>query len=142
MVRKVIRGARRALCAALALALLGGPGIALADPGCDSCPWPICCGHYSFCLEGGPRIKFHRTCPKPVCPPCDLEHWGYYETCWRAWPFPPDWTHCPVPPPSAHMEGQVLPTLRPAAPLAVAPGSGSRIRTDQGIPMPRPSNGL
>jgi len=27
-----------------------------------------------------------------------MENFGYYPTCWRAWPFPPNYGHCPVPP--------------------------------------------
>ena len=29
----------------------------------------------------------------------NLPHYGYYQTCWHPWPFPPDWSHCTVLPP-------------------------------------------
>jgi hypothetical protein len=162
MSRKVIQIVRRARLAWLALALLCGPAVAYADPdysygieggyqtggcgacaaGCGTCSWPIHCGYYPFCLEGGPRIRYSCTCPKPVCPPCELQHWGYYETCWRAWPWPPDWSHCPVPPPSAHLEGQGLPVVTTPGRMPGAPMDGFPGRPGQPLPLPRPSNGL
>jgi hypothetical protein len=63
---------------------------------CGKCPPP-----YIHCTEGPPRLKYKCACPKPVCEPCSLERWGYYQNCWHPWPFPPDWSHCPTPPSGA-----------------------------------------
>jgi hypothetical protein len=63
---------------------------------CEKCPPPFV--HHS---EGPPNLKFKKACPKPVCDPCTLPHYGYFQTCWRPWLLPPDWSHCPVPPPGA-----------------------------------------
>jgi hypothetical protein len=134
---RLMRLARRAVCAGLALALFAGQ--ASADPGGDCCcqRWH-CPPPYYHCQEGPPCIKFQCGCPKPVCGPCDLQHWGYFETCWRPWPFPPDWTHCPVPPPSAQLEGMAMPAY--GLPTGV-PGAGSvgglRPNPDQSLPPPR-----
>jgi hypothetical protein len=65
-----------------------------------------CCCHercppaYIHCQEGPPKIKWKCGCPRPVCDPCNLAHFGYYRPCWLAWPYPPDWSHCYSPPPS------------------------------------------
>jgi len=64
------------------LGLLGG-----------KCPPP-----YVHCQEGPPCVKFKHLCPKPVCDPCHLQHYGYFATCWHPWPFPADFSHCPYPP--------------------------------------------
>jgi hypothetical protein len=64
-----------------------------------------------------------------------LPHWGFYETCWSPWPFPPDWTHCPTPPPAAFVALNPLvnpnlpqqpiqprpPTTAPRSPQTTAP---------------------
>src|ERR1700692_4181373 len=73
-----------------------GCGVQFGTPcaaGCEShhCPPP-----FQYTYEGGPRIHWHCGCPHPICNPCDLPHWGYYETCWSPYPFPPNWTHCPA----------------------------------------------
>ena len=138
MSRKLWAWIRRALCAPLALALTCGA--VYADPGCGaSCQHWHCPPPYHHCQEGPPCIKFKCGCPKPVCPPCTLEHYGYYETCWRPWAFPPDWTHCPVPPPSAHLEmpGGMVPL--PAQP-GTMPGAGQgngNVNPEQVLPTPR-----
>jgi len=59
------------------------------------------CPHTKHCLEGAPRICFQCGCPKPICCPCDQPNFGYYQTCWTPWPYPPDWSHCPVQPPAS-----------------------------------------
>jgi hypothetical protein len=59
---------------------------------CKKCP------KFVYCQEGPPRIKMKTGCSRPVCDPCNLEHFGYYRTCWQPWPYPQDWSHCPVPP--------------------------------------------
>jgi len=64
------------------------------------CPPP-----FVHCQEGPPRLRFKCACPKPVCDPCNLEHYGYYQTCWRPWSFSPDARHCPEPLPSVELHG-------------------------------------
>src|SRR4051812_47421737 len=49
------------------------------------CPPPFI--HF---FENPPCIKYKHACPRPVCDPCNLPHYGYYQTCWQPWPFPPD----------------------------------------------------
>jgi hypothetical protein len=56
------------------------------------CPPP-----YKHCQEGPPRLCFKTVCPRPVCGPCDLKHFGYFQNCWMPYPYAPDWSHCPVP---------------------------------------------
>jgi hypothetical protein len=70
-----------------------------------------------WCMEGAPRICFRCGCPKPICNPCEAPNWGYYQKCWSPWPWPPDWSHCPVPTPAS----QVFPGMLPA---------GQAVRTD------------
>src|SRR5262249_4192778 len=109
------------LCASLGLVLTvrsavvgqcceGGCGAAggCREGGCRGpCPPP-----YIHHQEGPPRIRFRHACPRPVCPPCDTPNWGYFQTCWRPWPWPPDWSHCPAPPLGALL-GQPLPLAGP-----------------------------
>jgi hypothetical protein len=100
--------------------------------GCQShhCPPP-----YKYCVEGPPRICWQHGCPRPICDPCDLPHWGFYETCWNDWPFRPDWTHCPSPPPTA------LVTLNPYVhPNLPPPGRtlqpGATLQSPRALPPP------
>ena len=90
--------------------------------GCNNhhCPPP-----YKYCVEGPPRICWQHGCPRPICNPCDLPHWGFYETCWNPWPFPPEWTHCPSPPPAAQvtLDPYVHPNLPPPE-RVLKPGAG------------------
>ena len=65
------------------------------------------------------------SCPKPVCNPCDIEGYGYYPTCWRPWAYPPNYEHCPVPPPG------VLASQPP--PLVAGPG----FSPDDPLPAPQ-----
>ncbi|HWG45121.1 MAG TPA: hypothetical protein VN688_20290 [Gemmataceae bacterium] len=73
------------------LMLLGRPASAQV---CLHCP------KTTFCRPKAPCIKYKCVCPKPICNGCDLENFGYYPTCWHPWPFPPNYSHCPVPPTS------------------------------------------
>src|ERR1700722_17717237 len=66
---------------------------------CNSCPH-FHCPHVKFCVEGPPRVCLKQSCPKPAINPCAQPNWGYYQTCWSPWPWPPDWNHCPVQPPA------------------------------------------
>ena len=75
--------------------LVSGNAVRAGEGGlCCSCPPPM-----KWCSEGAPRIKFKCACPRPVCDPCSLQHYGYYATCWQPWPFQQDWSHCKTPPP-------------------------------------------
>src|SRR5688500_7140033 len=69
--------------------------------GCAPCQTHHCPPAFKHCYEGPPHIHWTRGCPHPICNPCDLPHFGYFETCWTPWPFPPTWGHCPTVPPSA-----------------------------------------
>src|SRR5262249_26532562 len=66
----------------------------------QKCPPP-----YVHCQEGPPRLRFKCAWPKPVCDPCNLDHYGYYQTCWRPWSWPPDARHCPEPLPTVELQG-------------------------------------
>jgi hypothetical protein len=70
-------------------------------------------------MERPPIICIKCGCPRPVCNPCGLPNFGYYQTCWVPWPLPPDWGHCPVTPPAA--------SVQLAGPLAIpgVPNSGA-----------------
>ncbi len=92
----------------------------------EKCNWLCCPPILKHCMERPPRICFWPSCPKPICSPCEAPHWGYYPTCWRPWPFPPDWSHCPVPPPAAF-----VPPGRPA-------DLGARNDDGDGPPLPLP----
>ena len=107
-------------CVVMAVLVACRSGARAQDGGadCGSCG-NGCCGmvnkghcppkfiHY---MERPPCIKYKCACPKPVCDPCHLPHFGYYQPCWQPWPFPPDWSHCQVPPP-----GALVPALPPGA---------------------------
>jgi len=83
----------------------------------EKCPPP-----FVHCQEGPPRLKFKCACPKPVCDPCNLEHYGYYQTCWRPWSFPPDARHCPEALPSVVIGGvSAAPVIEAPAALPVRP---------------------
>ncbi len=123
MTRRLHTGPR--LAAGFLIALLSAPSLhaqygggggcvscgaapSCAPPDCKNCPpWVV---HY---YEGPPRLKFKKACPRPVCDPCYLPHYGYYQTCWAPWPFPPDWSHCSAPPPGAVLPPPALPPFTP-----------------------------
>ena len=65
----------------------------------DCGSWFCCCPKYHFTIEKPPKICFKCVCSKPICEPCNIEGNGYYPTCWRPWAYPPNYSHCPVPPP-------------------------------------------
>ena len=82
------------------------------------CQTHHCPPAYVHCLEGPPCIRWKCGCPRPVCNPCELPHWGYYDKCWTPWPFPPNWTHCPTLPPAATvtLNPQVHPSVQQQQP--------------------------
>jgi hypothetical protein len=84
--------------AAVSLALLLTPCFLLVPRNSASAGVFCHCPKTVFCRPKPPHIKYKCVCPKPICPYCELENFGYYPTCWRAWPYPPNYSHCPVPP--------------------------------------------
>jgi hypothetical protein len=103
-------------------------GLALAQEGCPQCfqcsaPAQVkvpCPPPYIHYYEDAPKLKFKRACPRPVCDPCHLEHFGYYQPCWHPWPFGEDWSHCPY---QTSAQALPLPQVPPYAPrIGVAPG--------------------
>ena len=91
------------------------------------CPPPL---HH--CMEGPPRIRYHRGCPRPICPPCSMPNFGYYQPCWRPWPHPPNWSHCPYPTPAANvLPGEHLISNQPMPQTAPIQGN-------QPTPLPLP----
>jgi hypothetical protein len=77
---------------------------------CTSCNWLDCPPYYKHCAEGGPKICVKCACPKPVCCPSDAPNWGYYQRCWRPWPWGPNWSHCYGVPPAS----QIVPPMHEA----------------------------
>jgi hypothetical protein len=132
----------RILAAAVVASLagmIGLAGTAAAQHGncdaCAPCPRGHGCFHKERCpppfvhrVEGPPHLRYKHACPRPVCDPCSLYHWGYYQPCWRPWPFPPDYNHCPVPPVAAYVPHAELGIARPAfeAPRAEPPAPPSQ----------------
>jgi hypothetical protein len=100
------------------------------------CGWRHCPPAYVHYQEGPPKLHFRRICPKPVCNPCCLPHYGYFATCWHPWPFPSDYSHCRYPngadlqngsfsPAAPHVNPFVGPKAQktPGAIMEPAPGS-------------------
>jgi len=132
------------LLAAGLVVLLSHSPLRAQGPGCASCgscahqpkvpcPPPFC--HYA---EGPPNLKFKKACPRPVCDPCNLEHFGYYQTCWAPWPYQANYDHCPVPHSGTVLPPPLVPPYTPRVPRP-APGAGSRpAGPDYDVePMPR-----
>jgi hypothetical protein len=95
-----------------------------AGGGCATCSTPAAGsnhpGHKVHCpppfyhvYEGPPCLKFKKGCPRPVCDPCELPHFGYYQTCWSPWPYPRDFRHCPYPTPSDVLPSPQYPPFTP-----------------------------
>jgi hypothetical protein len=116
---------------------------------CNTCaPSHHCPPAYKHRYEGAPHIHWHHGCPHPICPPCELPHFGFYETCWSPFPFPPTWGHCLTPPPAAFVTlnplvhpsipgprtptnlppsgGLTPPVATPPAPMPMPPGPASQ----------------
>jgi len=88
------------LALGLLLAAAGSAGAQQPCGDCYSCQKHHC-PKFKYCAEGPVRICFERGCGAPICCPCNQPNWGYYQTCWTPWPWPPDWSHCPVQPPAS-----------------------------------------
>lgn len=103
----------------------GLPCATFGVPCGQGCQTHHCPPHYKHCMEGPPRIHWTRGCPHPICNPCDLPHFGYFETCWSPWPFPPNWGHCPTVPPAAlvNLNPFVNPNMPAPLPSRTTPGS-------------------
>lgn len=104
---------------------------------CQRFHCPPCFRH---CMERPPKLHYSCGCPRPVCNPCNLPHYGYFQTCWRPWPFPEDWSHCPVQGPQAY------PPVGPPPPLAPTTLGNPTAQNYQGVPsattgMPAPATG-
>jgi hypothetical protein len=96
-------------------------GFANAAPAgeCHHCPKTY------FCRPKPPCIKYRCVCPRPIG--CGgVEHFGYYPTCWTAWPFPPDYSYCPSPP---------IVAAAPSAPANPAP-SQEQLPPPKTVPKP------
>jgi hypothetical protein len=128
-------------------------GVSFGTPCAAPCQSFHCPPAYKHCYEGAPHLHFHRGCPHPICNPCDLPQWGYFETCWTPWPFPPSFAHCPVPPPAQFMPlnayGSQLPPVRstppgagPQAPPTPMFPSGSGQEELIPLPQPRTNGGM
>jgi len=132
--RHAFRKLRPWLIPALLLVALGSPTIAAAAG-------HLFCPHNKRCQEKPPTWVIKRICPKPICDPCTLEHHGYYQTCWRPSSVPPDWSHCPVPPPAVHFgRGHDQPVhpapSRAAMPLLVPEAPGRMLPELKPLPSP------
>jgi hypothetical protein len=84
---------------AASLALLLAPffliaSLSQAPAGSLFCPVTV------FCKPKPPHVRYKCICPQRIKPGCGLENYGYYPTCWQPWPFPPNYGHCAVPPPT------------------------------------------
>jgi len=100
-------------------------GCATCATGCESgiCQRFHCPPPFHHCMERPPCIRIHVGCPRPVCNPCNLPNFGYFQTCWTPWPLPPDWSHCKVPPPAAMVQ-LTGPVAAPGVP-SIAPSKQS-----------------
>ena len=145
--------------AALAWAAQGSTvqaqGCATCAQGCASgfCQTLHCPPWFHHCQERPPVICIRCGCPRPVCNPCALPNFGYFQTCWSPWPLPPDWSHCKVPPPAAfvqlnppHVAGPpgTMPVTPPAPTTTPSPlpnGSAAPIMppSDNNETLPRPA---
>jgi hypothetical protein len=108
----------------LAGLLVVGGGWVWATDGCKTCVHPPrihCPPPYCWYSEGPPCLKFKCACPRPVCEPCKLEHFGYYATCWNPWPYPQNWSHCPTPPPGVMVPPPPYPPFTPNTPRTPRP---------------------
>jgi hypothetical protein len=98
------------------------------DCGTTSCHHIHCPPKFKHCMHGPPCICFKYGCPLPVCPPCNAPNWGYYQPCWRPWPWAPNWAHCPYPVPASQIGP--CPQATTAVPGTTAPAGQ--------VPSPRP----
>lgn len=98
---------------------------------CFTCQHTHCPPALKHCTEGPPHICFKCGCPRPICNPCMNPNWGYFETCWNPWPWPPDYSHCRAVPPAAMI------TLNPGMPAVIGAPSNMPTMPDGTLPSPR-----
>jgi hypothetical protein len=92
-------------------------------PNCAPLCGPVkhpCPPKFLHIQEGPPRLKYKHGCPRPVCDPCHLPHYGYFQTCWAPWPYPDDWGHCPTPTSSQMLPPPEKPLFAPRVPVPAA----------------------
>lgn len=125
----------RYLCVPLAM-LLGAQAVLAANPcvscNCrERCQWHHCPPHIHHCTEKPPCVWFCCQCPRPSVCPFDNPNFGYFQPCWIPWPWPPDWSHCPVPPPASFIHP--VPHPPPGADLGPAQGPAPRFDMRPGL---------
>lgn len=131
MVSRMIADAVRRYAMPLA-ALLLAPLAARAQD-CHRCQHFHCPPSLKHCMEGPPHICFQKGCPRAICNPCLNPNWGYFETCWNPWPWPPDFSHCRAVPPAATV------MLNPGAPVGLGmPFTVPEVQPSPTLPPPRP----
>jgi hypothetical protein len=113
-----------------------GPCATFGTPCAVGCAIGHCPPAFKYTVEGPPRIHWQHGCPRPICNPCDLPHWGFYETCWHPWPYAPTWG-CATTPPAAFVTLDPNPHSSVAPP--VRPFSGG-LQTPQAVPQQYPMN--
>jgi len=123
------RWLRKLISAGSALVLLAAstPAFGQASLGQPCCGQTECCPSgcnmwhcppkFTYCMEGPPKICVFCACPKPVCCPSDAPNWGYFQTCWRPYPWGPNWSHCYGNPPAAQVMVPGTTTATPGMPL-------------------------
>jgi hypothetical protein len=119
--------------------LLAIPSSVGAQLPCAGCSLSCCPPYYPHVQEGPPRICIKGGCSRPVCVPCNAPHWGYFQTCWRPWPWPPNWSHCPGHTPAATVmlgPTTVGPTTIPPTP-GISSGASGRPAGETPLPAPR-----
>jgi len=100
----------------VAVASFGAPNCSSCGACGGICQTHPCPPHFHHCQERPPVICIKCGCPRPVCNPCALPNFGYFQACWTPWPLPPDWSHCPVPPPAAYVQLGTPGVLVPGSP--------------------------
>lgn len=122
---------------AVALAQSGFQCATFGAPCAVGCHRTHCPPAFKHCYEGGPHIHWTRGCPHPICNPCDLPHWGFYETCWTPWPWPTNFAHCPTPPPAQFVNMHGVPDHRlPPVRTMPAPMPTPGVAPPPAFPMP------
>ena len=130
MLSRMMTKALKRYAAPLA-ALLLAPLAARAQD-CNRCQHFHCPPGLKHCMEAPPHIHFQHGCPRPICNPCLNPNWGYYETCWNPWPWPPDFSHCRAIPPAATIALNPVPVSF-GMPLVAPEG-----QPEPTLPLPRP----
>ena len=91
---------------------------------------------YKHCQEGPPSIHILAGCPKPVCCPFDAPNWGYFQTCWRPYPWGQSWAHCQGVPPASQVPTQIPVHTAPNTSASFPSPVSSSPSTYSAIPTP------